>query len=82
MEWEWVLVDVVGECGGGESMYVNNVAGLGGPPDGILPQSHAFSLAQDLSAVGSGPAGPTTMHSLQLVDLTEMTDEVLEDAGQ
>ena len=68
--------------GGGEGAYVNLVVNHGAHPDGHLPQSHAFSLAQDLSVVGSGPAGPTTMHSLQLVDLTEMTDEAPEEGQQ
>lgn len=68
--------------GAGESLYVNNVGSMGGHVDGQLLQSHAFSLAQDPSQVGSGPARPTTMHSLQLVDLTEMTEEVLEEAQQ
>ena len=63
-------------------MYVNNVANMCVPPECQLPQSHAFSIAQDLSQVGSGPAGPTTMHSLQLVDLTEMTDEAMEEGQQ
>lgn len=68
--------------GAGESLYVNNVGSVGGHADGQLLQSHAFSLAQDPSQIGSGPARPTTMHSLQLVDLTEMTEEVLEEAQQ
>lgn len=50
--------------------------------EGVAPQSHAFSLAQDLSMIGSGNAGPTTMHSLQHVNLTDMTDEGLEEAQQ
>ena len=61
---------------------MNHAGSAGAPPEGHLPQSHAFSLAQDLSQVASGPAGPTTMHSLHLVDLTEMTDEVVEDGQQ
>ena len=63
----------------GDSPYANNVGSVAGHADGQHLQSHAFSLGQDPSQVGSGPARPTTMHSLQLVDLTEITEEVLEE---
>lgn len=65
-----------------DSPYAQNTVAANGainPEWQVINQSHAFSLAQDPSQLGSGAARPTTMHSLQLVDLTEMTEDILEE---